>query len=1047
MLPFHCIVFWVALAQCAVTTVSADRFCQADRVTPVDNDPPGLLGLVGVESKFWASSQLRVVFLNGDDDIQQEVRDVVEQWTDVANIRFLFGGEAAEADIRIRFDPSDGHWSYIGTDANLIEDLNDPTMNLGWDSIDDSTAENRQGTILHEFGHGIGFLHEHYRSDAPWREHLDVPEVLDWCWETQNWDEDTCNHNIIDSVSVDDDEDLVSSDYDVNSIMHYAIRRRWVDDSTELDEELFRDNNQLSAIDVSHAVQVFGPPLGKTEVPIAQQAGNLVLVTSRREDNGNGFCSYVLFVASGHKDYGGSPRSAIVSSQCDGTGVNWPTCTLSASHQDSKVTTYVKADCTQPAGIAVTVLPKRRIWDDVSVSAASTLTNLGTPNARESLVVIETRNQANTNGFCAYVGMLIVGHRDYGGSPQLNIFKSVCDGAGTGPVCTISAGHSEHISLATLKISCNRDVVVRTWELIGDSHGYSPVLITPEGESFTTTNWLVPSRDTVLMAVSRRQDNGNGFCAYVIHVTVGHRDYGGSPKYEVIASQCDGTGVRLPRCEFRFTHDSHISLASVSIKCEQASFVSMQEYGCAPLYDNVDCAFAGRSQCGGKGATECGSCRNDFVSTSLSSNSLCCAGNCPSLGRAACTEGGGDCGDCLNTAVRLGTGRCVVENSLRGSQATDLVLVTSRRQDNGNGFCSYVSFVVSGHKDYGGSPQSSTVSSFCDGTGVKLPTCAISSTHKDTKQTTFIEAVCTQPASVKVTALPKRLLWGDVLVTGGSPEFTQLGTFNSREGILVIETRNQANTNGFCAHVGLLAVGHRDYGGSPQWKVFKSLCDGAGTGPSCTIGANHAEQVGFPTLTARCDRDVMVRSWELIGDSDAYDPVTVVPSESFSSTGWLIPNRDTFLMAVSRRQDNGNGFCAYTIHLTVGHRDYGGSPQYEVVASQCDGTGVRLPTCTFQFNHEGHVSLASVSIKCTQTTIVTLTEYGGTPSPAPPESVGGDMKDAIPEEPTLSPGSPSVESPQPTRERVVAQSPPTADSPSVSPVFALAISMFLILCI
>ncbi len=45
----------------------------------------------------------------------------------------------------------------------------EPTMNLGWVTNEASTSDKERGTILHEFGHALGLLHEHQspaREDA-----------------------------------------------------------------------------------------------------------------------------------------------------------------------------------------------------------------------------------------------------------------------------------------------------------------------------------------------------------------------------------------------------------------------------------------------------------------------------------------------------------------------------------------------------------------------------------------------------------------------------------------------------------------------------------------------------------------------------------------------------------------------------------------------------------------------------------------------------------------------------------------------------------------
>lgn len=65
------------------------------------------------------------------------------------------------AKIRISFDARKGSWSAIGNDAMKPAFNGKATMNLGWlEDVAVPSAKDR-ATILHEFGHALGMMHEH----------------------------------------------------------------------------------------------------------------------------------------------------------------------------------------------------------------------------------------------------------------------------------------------------------------------------------------------------------------------------------------------------------------------------------------------------------------------------------------------------------------------------------------------------------------------------------------------------------------------------------------------------------------------------------------------------------------------------------------------------------------------------------------------------------------------------------------------------------------------------------------------------------------------
>jgi len=62
--------------------------------------------------------------------------------------------------IRISFNPASGSWSYVGSDAIRVPSDN-ATMNFNWIDKGSAMTEGDRSVILHEFGHALGYRHEH----------------------------------------------------------------------------------------------------------------------------------------------------------------------------------------------------------------------------------------------------------------------------------------------------------------------------------------------------------------------------------------------------------------------------------------------------------------------------------------------------------------------------------------------------------------------------------------------------------------------------------------------------------------------------------------------------------------------------------------------------------------------------------------------------------------------------------------------------------------------------------------------------------------------
>ena len=185
-----------------------------DKILPRDyNRPPSELEAIIIISKLWPNgSTLQVRFLGGTQEQKALAQEQAGWWSAHANLKFDFN-DAAKAQIRIAFDPSDGAWSYVGTDCLSIPQ-NQPTMNLGFQD---------GGTSAHEFGHAIGLGHEHQnpKGGIEWNEDV---VIRDLAGPPNYWTPEQTRHNVIRKYSYDQ---IRGTEFDPDSIMLYAFPGSW----------------------------------------------------------------------------------------------------------------------------------------------------------------------------------------------------------------------------------------------------------------------------------------------------------------------------------------------------------------------------------------------------------------------------------------------------------------------------------------------------------------------------------------------------------------------------------------------------------------------------------------------------------------------------------------------------------------------------------------------------------------------------------------------------------------------------------------------------
>lgn len=197
-------------------------------------DKAGLLRAAQWET----GSAIPMSFLDGDNTLQKRVMKIAREWVgpNMANLELAF--QKTGGIVRISFKHR-GAWSAIGKSCLQIKDAKRPTMNLG---VAGKTPEEFRRTVLHEFGHALGLVHEHATpaGGIKWNRER-VKEALQG--PPHFWSVPKINENVFRAFAKKETNFTV---FDPHSIMLYPFPKVWTKNGVSS-----RLNLTLSALDKS----------------------------------------------------------------------------------------------------------------------------------------------------------------------------------------------------------------------------------------------------------------------------------------------------------------------------------------------------------------------------------------------------------------------------------------------------------------------------------------------------------------------------------------------------------------------------------------------------------------------------------------------------------------------------------------------------------------------------------------------------------------------------------------------------------------------------
>lgn len=162
-------------------------------------------------------TKLMACFFDGNQESRKATLTILQEVAELTNLNIdsdIHDCQSQPSHIRISFRQV-GYWSYVGTDALLI-DKSRPTMGLQNLDLQLPLDEQRTGIIRHEVMHALGALHEHQHPGASCAEELDWDRVA----VSLGWNSQQMKTNFEQLLFGDE---VITNKYDKSSIMHYQL--------------------------------------------------------------------------------------------------------------------------------------------------------------------------------------------------------------------------------------------------------------------------------------------------------------------------------------------------------------------------------------------------------------------------------------------------------------------------------------------------------------------------------------------------------------------------------------------------------------------------------------------------------------------------------------------------------------------------------------------------------------------------------------------------------------------------------------------------------
>ena len=213
-------------------------------IRPGSKIKPVMRGMAAKDLRWDKGQTLKIYFDNGDQSQHQKFMDIANLWIiDGVSLKLETTNTKKESHIRV-YIGGDKNLSLVGTQSMSPTVSGQPTL---WVSnVTDSI-------VLHEFGHALGLVHEHFHSDLPftWNKEAVYKDLGEF---PNQWKPDYIDRHVF---KIDPEKKLpldeeVTEEFDPLSVMMYTVKASWT-----IEKKSFMPGRKLSNLDIETILTLY----------------------------------------------------------------------------------------------------------------------------------------------------------------------------------------------------------------------------------------------------------------------------------------------------------------------------------------------------------------------------------------------------------------------------------------------------------------------------------------------------------------------------------------------------------------------------------------------------------------------------------------------------------------------------------------------------------------------------------------------------------------------------------------------------------------------